>query len=52
MSSKSKKQTSDSEYWEYLEENSRVVSNWPGWMRGENEGQDERKCSSDEEQDK
>jgi hypothetical protein len=31
------------EFWNYLEENSKEVSSWPKWMRGETES-----CSSDE----
>ena len=46
MSEKEKKQTGDSEYWQYLEENSKVVSSWPDWMRGEPSERHPQKCEA------
>lgn len=48
MSEKDKKQNGDSEYWKYLEENSRVVSNWPDWMRGEPSDHQTQKCDGED----
>ncbi len=48
MSEKDKKQNGDSEYWEYLEENSKLVSNWPEWMRGDTAEQQTQKCETTE----
>jgi hypothetical protein len=49
MSDKEKKQTEDSEYWQYLEETSKAVSNWPDWMRGESSERQPQKCEAQEE---
>ncbi|MFL6311262.1 MAG: hypothetical protein ACJ71W_04075 [Terriglobales bacterium] len=48
MSDKEKKQTGDSEYWRYLEETSKAVSNWPDWMRGESSERSAQKCETQE----
>jgi hypothetical protein len=48
MSDKEKKQTEDSEYWKYLEETSKAVSNWPDWMRGESSERQPHKCEAED----
>lgn len=32
-------------YWKYLEENSKVVSRWPAWLKGERALPSESSCS-------
>ena len=42
-----KEKVGSDSYWKYLEENSRVVSEWPQWLKGERTAPADASASND-----